>query len=122
MDVLNAKIHKYLPYKCNKGARPRKWEVLGKVSDFAVLGFSVSWGSWFSLVLLPLGFGTSPCGAGYDARSRTHTMEYQYTTAAMGLGVGTPAQSVYRNDVKVLVPAKAGFIMLGAYAIADAFR
>ena len=49
-------------------------------------------------------------------------MEYQYTTTAEGLGVGTPAQSVYRTDVKVLVPAKAGFIMLGAYAIADAFR
>ena len=63
-----------------------------------------------------------PGGAGYDARYRTHSIDNQYTTTAEGLGVGTPAQSVYRTDVKVLVPAKAGFIMLGAYAIADAFR
>jgi hypothetical protein len=31
-------------------------------------------------------------------------MDYQYATTAEGLGVGTPAQSAYRNDSKVLVP------------------
>ena len=62
-----------------------------------------------------------PGGAGYDARGRTHPIDNQYTTTALGLGVGTPAQSVYRSDVKSW--NRLGRVYYAsAYAIADAFR
>ena len=53
--------------------------------------------------------------------NRKTAMDNQYATTAVGLGVGTPAQSAYRNDSKVLVPISRR-CESGLLAIADAFR